>query len=386
MITLREVCKAEGVSRRAVQGYEKASLVTPTGRNQNLHFQEEQEMKKIYALILAMVMVVPLTACGEKTVTEENTPSEVEESVEEEIIVEEDTELVSEQNELQVEELDEFEEYVAADVEEVIDTLWAELDEMSAKIDPYEAYKDNVDMIETFYVETLEHTRLLCIQLREYSLNYAKEIMALDKLTDEKYDDMEMIYDCIYEDAGDDIYDEIYDGVPEEMYDIFYDGILDDAYDTVDYSEGADARSNEYEWWSDTRSDVYEEWSDFRSDVYEFWSDMRSELWSDDVERAEKAMADFEEDIAKLKGNDVSDVSVEADIEETKEVVEDTPEGESAAEGAEELVDGMRPEFKEAMDSYEAFEEWDEAEMNEAELKYYLDVNNRVMQNIVDVM
>ena len=135
-------------------------------------------------------------------------------------------------------------------------------------------------------------------------------------------------------------------------------------------------------------------------------------------------MADFEEDIEKLKGNDVSDASVEDDIEETKEVVEDTPEGESAAEGAEELVDGMRPEFKEAMDSYEAFydeycdfikkyndnpsdlkliaeyadmlseaadmdeafEEWDEAEMNDAELKYYLDVNNRVMQNLVDVM
>ena len=381
-------------------------------------------MKKIYVLILAMVMVVSLTACGEKTVTEENTPSEVEESVEEEIIVEEDTESVSEQNELQVEELDEFEEYVAADVEEVIDTLWEELDEMSAKIDSYEAYKDNVDMIETFYVETLEHIRLLCIQLREYSLSYAKEIMALDKLTDEKYDDMEMIYDCIYGDAGDDIYDEIYDGVMEEMYDIFYDGILDDAYDTVDYSEWADARSNEYEWWSDTRSDVYEEWSDFRSDVYEFWSDMRSELWSDDVERAEKAMADFEEDIEKLKGNDVSDVSVEADIEEKKEVVEDMPEEETTAEGAEELVDGMRPEFKEAMDSYEAFydeycdfmkkyndnpsdlkllaeyadmlseaadmdeafEEWDEAEMNNAELKYYLDVNNRVMQKLVDVM
>lgn len=381
-------------------------------------------MKKIYALILAMVMVVSLTACGEKTVTEENKPSEVEKSVEEEIIVEEDTELVSEQNESQVEELDEFEEYVAADVEEVIDTLWAELDEMSAKIDSYEAYKNNVDMIESFYAETLEHTRVLCIQLREYSLSYAKEIMALDKLTDEKYDDMEMIYDCIYEDAGDDIYDEVYDGVLEEMYDIFYDGILDDAYDTVDYSEWADARLEEYEWWSDTRSDVYEEWSDFRSDVYEFWSDMRSELWSDDVERAEKAMADFEEDIEKLKGNDVSDASVEDDIEETKEVVEDTPEGESAAEGAEELVDGMRPEFKEAMDSYEAFydeycdfikkyndnpsdlkliaeyadmlseaadmdeafEEWDEAEMNDAELKYYLDVNNRVMQNLVDVM
>ena len=83
----------------------------------------------------------------------------------------------------------------------------------------------------------------------------------------------------------------------------------------------------------------------------------------------------------------------------------------------------IRPEFKEAMDAYEAFydeycefmkqykenpydfsllakytemmkktveinesfEEWDEEEMNNAEIKYYLEVNNRVMQKLIDV-
>lgn len=87
------------------------------------------------------------------------------------------------------------------------------------------------------------------------------------------------------------------------------------------------------------------------------------------------------------------------------------------------LVDGMCREFKEAMDSYEAFyteycefmksysenptdltlltqyadmlakademneafEAWDEDDLNSEELKYYLDVNNRVMQMLVDV-
>lgn len=46
MITLREVCKNLGVSRRAVQGYEQAGLVTPTGRNARgylLYNQSEQE-------------------------------------------------------------------------------------------------------------------------------------------------------------------------------------------------------------------------------------------------------------------------------------------------------------------------------------------------------
>lgn len=87
------------------------------------------------------------------------------------------------------------------------------------------------------------------------------------------------------------------------------------------------------------------------------------------------------------------------------------------------LVDGMRPEFKEAMDSYEAFYSeycdfmkeykknptdltlltkygdlmkkavdveaafaaWKEDELNNEELKYYIDVNSKVMQKLVEV-
>ncbi len=87
------------------------------------------------------------------------------------------------------------------------------------------------------------------------------------------------------------------------------------------------------------------------------------------------------------------------------------------------LVDGMRPEFKEAMDSYEAyyrdycdilkkytsdptdlsiltkytelmdksaemsekFDAWDEGEMNNAELKYYLEVSGRVTQMLLEI-
>lgn len=96
---------------------------------------------------------------------------------------------------------------------------------------------------------------------------------------------------------------------------------------------------------------------------------------------------------------------------------------EAPTEPAQELVDGMRPEFKEAMDAYEAFYDeyiafmkkysenptdfsllmqyagmltkvaemdeafnnWDQEDMNNAELKYYLEVNNRVMQKMVDL-
>ena len=94
-----------------------------------------------------------------------------------------------------------------------------------------------------------------------------------------------------------------------------------------------------------------------------------------------------------------------------------------AKETTGDLIDGLRPEFKEAMDAYEAFydeyfefleeykknpsdmtlmlkytemltqvaemnesfEAWDEDELNDAELKYYLDVNNRIMKKLVDI-
>lgn len=93
-------------------------------------------------------------------------------------------------------------------------------------------------------------------------------------------------------------------------------------------------------------------------------------------------------------------------------------------ETTEALVDGMRPEFKEAMDAYEsfyneycdlmakyaknptdltilgqyagmlqkagemdaAFEKWDEDDLNSAELQYYLAVNSRVLQKLAGVL
>lgn len=36
-MTLREVCESTGASRRAIQGYESAGLVTPTGKNDRGH-------------------------------------------------------------------------------------------------------------------------------------------------------------------------------------------------------------------------------------------------------------------------------------------------------------------------------------------------------------
>lgn len=46
-MTLREICEALGVSRRALQGYEKAGLVTASGRNKYGHllYDKDAEMR-----------------------------------------------------------------------------------------------------------------------------------------------------------------------------------------------------------------------------------------------------------------------------------------------------------------------------------------------------
>lgn len=107
------------------------------------------------------------------------------------------------------------------------------------------------------------------------------------------------------------------------------------------------------------------------------------------------------------------------EAEEEPEPAEEEPEEQKSAPAS-----GMRPEFKEAMDSYEAFydeyiafmktyqdnpsdlkllaqyadmvkqeaemtrkfEAWDEDDMTDEELEYYLDVNLRIEKKLLDVM
>lgn len=44
--TLREVCDAFGVSRRAVQGYEKAGLISMLGKNERGHLLYDEDMQE----------------------------------------------------------------------------------------------------------------------------------------------------------------------------------------------------------------------------------------------------------------------------------------------------------------------------------------------------
>lgn len=46
IMTLREVCEAYGVTRRVVQGYEKAGLVAPSGHNERGYLLYDEDRQK----------------------------------------------------------------------------------------------------------------------------------------------------------------------------------------------------------------------------------------------------------------------------------------------------------------------------------------------------
>lgn len=174
----------------------------------------------------------------------------------------------------------------------------------------------------------------------------------------------------------------------------------------------------------ETPADVFNEYVDECSD-YGF---------SVDYEREDKSYNAKDEDGNELslayEGNKVMRIQItkseeEDETEEEKDSKLSSEEkSEEKSDDSSELVDGMRPEFKKAMDSYEEFmdeycefmkkyeesdgaslelmddyldymdkyadvmedfEDWDDGEMNAAETEYYVDVQTRVSKKLIEV-
>lgn len=311
---------------------------------------------------------------------------------------------------------------VEKDVEDTISALETECEQLKEGIDSYDKYVENTAKVEAFYTQVYEENKALCFRMYEYSYDYAGMILNSDLSCDDMYDELEVIYDTVYDDAGDEIYDGIYDGLLDDLYDAFYDGVFDDAYDTIPYSELSKVRSNEYGWLSDCRSDVYSDLSDCRSDIYDFYCDIRGEMWSDDIEKAKRELEKFREDIDKLKQKNNNKENSSASEEKKEPTPTAKPKASDSKTETEKPVDGMREGFKEALDSYEAFfDEYcafmkkykenpedlslimgyaeflsqytetmqkmsvlNDGSLSDAELKYYLQVTNRVNEKLLE--
>lgn len=381
-------------------------------------------MKKIIAALLTIIVCVTLVGCNnsksdDKEAINNETSMEAEQSETSKRQKRETTQTTKETMTTKVEknrsEIDELNDIVAKDVEDTINGLNAEYEQLKLEIDTYNKYLSNTDKMEEFYDKIYTVHKALCIRMYEYSLNYVNIIINSDMSNYDMYNELDELYENVYNDAGDDIYDGIYNGLLDDMYDDYYNGILDIDYDDIDnYSEWSDTLSNEYKLWSRTSSDVYDDWSDSLSDIYRFWSDVGSEIYKKDFEGVAKKIEKFQKNINKFKGIETSDKDA---------ANEDTVTEKEETKSASEPLTGIRPEFKEALDSYEEFfdeycnimkkymenpldmnilteyseylekaeemdkklEALDDGEMSDEELKYYLEVTTRVTTKMLEI-
>lgn len=318
---------------------------------------------------------------------------------------------------------DSCEELVSIIEDTVADTLTALEDEAAALVDEvynYDSYIENYDTIKTFYEKIGVESAILCTQMQLYAADYAQAIIDRSSSSYDTYDELENVYDLIYDDMGDEIYSRIYDGILEELYDSFYDGALDDS-DAAPYSDWSKTRSNEYKAWSSARSDTYKQWSRFRSDVYKFWSRIRTDIYKGKEERALKKVTNFRENAQTQLKKLTSDSGIDAPVSTQSLPPAEVQPQEPTKEEANSTV--LSPEFKKTMDSYEAFfdeyvafmqdysknpssltllakypsflqkyteaitalENIDESELTDAEALYYAEVTLRITQKLLTV-
>ena len=263
-------------------------------------------MKKPLACLIAIIAAFSISSCSSNSATNGNATSNnvQNESIQndKDTAVEQDAEDPEQPTpQVSVSSLDELNTEVTEYIDSEIADLQAHYDGLTAEIGDYNAYVENVEKVQQFYASALSSTQTICLQMYQFALDYATFVTTSDKDFPDQYDDMEELYDVVYDEEGERIYDEIYDGIMSDAYDYFYDGIVSDGYDLASYDEWSDYSSNEYEQWSDALSDIYEVWSDTRSDIYEFYSDVRSDVYSKEKEEVEKDISRFQEDMTDLR-------------------------------------------------------------------------------------
>ena len=237
-------------------------------------------MRKVIAAALILVMILSLSACGETaTVTKDG-------------------------KKITAGTIEELEELIDKDLEETFAGLQGEFETLMSEIDTYDKYIENIGKVESFYGRILSETQVMDIRLREYSICYTEIVMKSGGSYEDRYDAIGDMYDLIYDDACGEVYDAVYDDLLGEMYDLIYRGVVKDGYDDAPYEAWYDTSSEAYDMWADCKSDVYDEWSDAKSDIYDFWSDVYGHVYDDDREKINEEIADFREDIEKLKSGE----------------------------------------------------------------------------------
>ena len=316
-------------------------------------------MKKIITILLTAAMLLSLAACSAE---ENSSEMPTDTAVDAETPAPSTDEPTGEAYGTDLDDittLDELEIQIEEHLSERIASLNASWEALALEIDTYEKYVANTEKVAAFYQTVVDETEQMCIMLYEYSAAYARMILDSDMSTDEKYDAVDGIHDCLYEDACDEIHDEIYGGLLDDMSDYFYDGILDYAQDDVSYSEWYDVCSEEYSQWYDTSSEVYELYYDAASEIYSFYYDMSGELYSQDYEKAEKVYVRFLEEIAKAKGQETDSANADSIFDTTLREAGSTEDLEAVIDAhVTECVQALWTEWETISTDIDSFDEY----------------------------
>lgn len=374
-------------------------------------------MKRFYSLLTLIAMLFTLTGCGAKESTPITTAL-----IETTVTTAQPTTTTTSAPDISFNTGDSESILLAIDTrfENAIHAITDASTSLLAKLgNSYDTYSENRDSVTGFYTSSQNDSALLYSDIKNMSIEYFKSV-ANQGLSDYDVwnDAMEDFYD-VWNDGMEDYYD-TWDELYEDVYDLC-DELISDASDKLDYKEYSDSWSDMYENHSDSWSDMYESYSDAWSEGYENYSDVWSGFFDDDSDIDSILKIDKEINSTNDKTTEIVENKepTSSNIEPSK--IETTNSTESKSTDA--ITDGLRPEFKEAMDSYEAFyeeycdfmkkysanptdmtllvkygemlaktekmnsafEKWDNEDLNNEELKYYLDVQNRVMQMLVDI-
>lgn len=370
-------------------------------------------MKKALTMFLAAMMVLSLVACGSNPTPSNATATntENEDNVAEPSYDRKDLESIL--------------SAITTEAETAVQTISDDsiflLDKLGESYDTYDANKTSVS---DFYSNSLAEAETLYATLESISMDYFRCVAAQGLDDYNAWDGaMEDFYDA-WDDGMEDCY-VAWDNAYEDIYDQC-DRLIEDASNDLDYSEYSNVWSEMYESYSDAWSSMYETYSDAWSKTYSNYSDVWSGFYNEetDVDAILKAAA--EEGVqAESEDENALDNSSETDTQSGPEGEgTSSNEPDSIPEETNTLIDGMRPEFKEAMDSYEAFfdeyvafmekyaasdgsdlsllsdyasymskytdmmadfEAWDSEDMNTAEMSYYIEVQSRISQKLLEI-
>lgn len=366
-------------------------------------------MKKALTMFLAAIIVLSLAACGSNP-----TPSNATTNTENEEIVAYDKN-----------DLESILSAITTEAETAARTISDDSISLLDKLgESYDTYGANKTSVSNFYSNSLAEAETLYATLESISMDYFR-CVATQGLEDyDAWDGaMEDFYD-VWDDGMEDYYD-AWDNAYEDIYDRC-DSLIEDASDDLGYSEYSNVWSEMYERYSDAWSNMYETYSDAWSETYSNYTDVWSGFYNEETDVDAILKATAEKDVqAESEGENTLDNSSETDTQSKPEgEVTSSNEPDHTPEETNTLINGMRPGFKEAMDSYEAFfdeyvafmekyadsdgsnltlltdyadymskyedmmadfEAWDSEDMNTAEMSYYIEVQSRISQKLLEV-